>query len=271
MAEQYPWPAVDGYRQRMHHLIAGLTRVGEVEVVALDRRPAGVSRTTRAGPRESSRRSGCRRAPMRGSVRGCRSGGAATCPAACWRPTGAGSRPSCDDGWPTAIRSIWSGTRTWTPGSRCTTSSNMPPDRDSTAPRRRRRSWTSTTWSTWRCDCGAPRPLGSPRTPVCSTRPGPRDAGRCRAASTWSTSAGGTAPSATVRTTSTTWSCAASWTCGAAGAPTPWWSATVRALPIPTGCAATAPSCGEGCPPCSSSERSTTSPTPRPSSGSSAR
>lgn len=43
VAEQYPWPAVDGYRQRLHHLIAGLGRVGRVEVVALDRRPAGVS------------------------------------------------------------------------------------------------------------------------------------------------------------------------------------------------------------------------------------
>lgn len=42
VAEQYPWPAVDGYRQRMHHLIAGLASVGDVEVVALDRRPVGV-------------------------------------------------------------------------------------------------------------------------------------------------------------------------------------------------------------------------------------
>lgn len=50
MAEQYPWPAVDGYRQRMHHLIAGLTRVGEVEVVALDRRPAGVSQDDEGRP-----------------------------------------------------------------------------------------------------------------------------------------------------------------------------------------------------------------------------
>jgi hypothetical protein len=31
VAEQYPWPAVDGYRQRMHHLIAGLGRVGSGE------------------------------------------------------------------------------------------------------------------------------------------------------------------------------------------------------------------------------------------------
>lgn len=42
VAEQYPWPAVDGYRQRLHHLISGLTAAGEVEVVALDRRPTGV-------------------------------------------------------------------------------------------------------------------------------------------------------------------------------------------------------------------------------------
>lgn len=42
MAEQYPWPAVDGYRQRLHHLIAGLARAGSVEVVALDRRPEGL-------------------------------------------------------------------------------------------------------------------------------------------------------------------------------------------------------------------------------------
>ena len=39
VAEQYPWPAVDGYRQRLHHMIAGLGRVGSVEVVTLDRRP----------------------------------------------------------------------------------------------------------------------------------------------------------------------------------------------------------------------------------------
>jgi glycosyltransferase involved in cell wall biosynthesis len=42
VAEQYPWPAVDGYRQRLHHLIAGLARAGSVEVVALDRRPEGL-------------------------------------------------------------------------------------------------------------------------------------------------------------------------------------------------------------------------------------
>jgi len=38
VAEQYPWPAVDGYRQRLQHMIAGLGRVGGVEVVTLDRR-----------------------------------------------------------------------------------------------------------------------------------------------------------------------------------------------------------------------------------------
>jgi len=37
VAEQYPWPARDGYRQRLHHLIAGLARVGPVEVLALHR------------------------------------------------------------------------------------------------------------------------------------------------------------------------------------------------------------------------------------------
>jgi glycosyltransferase involved in cell wall biosynthesis len=42
VAEQYPWPAVDGYRQRLHHLISGLSAAGAVEVVALDRRPAGM-------------------------------------------------------------------------------------------------------------------------------------------------------------------------------------------------------------------------------------
>ncbi len=37
VAEQYPWPARDGYRQRLHHLVAGLARAGEVEVLALHR------------------------------------------------------------------------------------------------------------------------------------------------------------------------------------------------------------------------------------------
>lgn len=39
IAEQYPWPPVDGYRQRLSHVIAGLARAGEVEVMTLDRRP----------------------------------------------------------------------------------------------------------------------------------------------------------------------------------------------------------------------------------------
>lgn len=38
VAEQYPWPASDGYRQRLHHLVAGLAGAGEVDVFAL-RRP----------------------------------------------------------------------------------------------------------------------------------------------------------------------------------------------------------------------------------------
>ena len=37
VAEQYPWPATDGYRQRLHHLIAGLAEVSTVDVVSLDR------------------------------------------------------------------------------------------------------------------------------------------------------------------------------------------------------------------------------------------
>lgn len=37
VAEQYPWPAGDGYRQRLHHLISGLAQAGEVDVVALHR------------------------------------------------------------------------------------------------------------------------------------------------------------------------------------------------------------------------------------------
>jgi glycosyltransferase involved in cell wall biosynthesis len=37
VAEQYPWPAADGYRQRLHHLISGLARAGEVDVLALHR------------------------------------------------------------------------------------------------------------------------------------------------------------------------------------------------------------------------------------------
>ncbi len=34
VAELYPWPPVDGYRQRMHHIIGGLTQAGPVDVVA---------------------------------------------------------------------------------------------------------------------------------------------------------------------------------------------------------------------------------------------
>ena len=37
MAEQYPWPSVDGYRRRMDHMVKGLARAGAVEVVALHR------------------------------------------------------------------------------------------------------------------------------------------------------------------------------------------------------------------------------------------
>ena len=34
VAELYPWPAVDGYRQRLHHVIGGLAQAGPVDVVA---------------------------------------------------------------------------------------------------------------------------------------------------------------------------------------------------------------------------------------------
>lgn len=34
VAELYPWPAVDGYRQRLHHVIDGLAQAGPVDVVA---------------------------------------------------------------------------------------------------------------------------------------------------------------------------------------------------------------------------------------------
>jgi polysaccharide biosynthesis protein PslH len=37
VAEQYPWPAADGYRQRLHHLVNGLRGAGEVDVVSLHR------------------------------------------------------------------------------------------------------------------------------------------------------------------------------------------------------------------------------------------
>lgn len=40
IAEHYPWPAVDGIRQRLDHVIRGLAAVGEVELIALDRRSA---------------------------------------------------------------------------------------------------------------------------------------------------------------------------------------------------------------------------------------
>lgn len=37
VAEQYPWPSIDGYRRRMDHMVRGLARAGAVEVVALHR------------------------------------------------------------------------------------------------------------------------------------------------------------------------------------------------------------------------------------------
>lgn len=44
VAELYPWPPVDGYRQRLSHMIAGLGRAGEVELIAVDRHSAGTER-----------------------------------------------------------------------------------------------------------------------------------------------------------------------------------------------------------------------------------
>ena len=33
VAELYPWPALDGYRRRLHHVVAGLAAAGEVDVL----------------------------------------------------------------------------------------------------------------------------------------------------------------------------------------------------------------------------------------------
>ena len=35
VAELYPWPAADGYRQRLEHMLAGLARAGEVDLFSL--------------------------------------------------------------------------------------------------------------------------------------------------------------------------------------------------------------------------------------------
>ena len=37
VAELYPWPATDGYRQRLHNIVGGLSQVSTVDVVAPDR------------------------------------------------------------------------------------------------------------------------------------------------------------------------------------------------------------------------------------------
>ncbi len=37
ISELYPWPAVDGYRQRLTHMISGLTQVGTVDLMCLAR------------------------------------------------------------------------------------------------------------------------------------------------------------------------------------------------------------------------------------------
>jgi polysaccharide biosynthesis protein PslH len=41
VAELYPWPPADGYRQRLHHIIGGLALAGPVDVLALDRTSVG--------------------------------------------------------------------------------------------------------------------------------------------------------------------------------------------------------------------------------------
>jgi polysaccharide biosynthesis protein PslH len=41
VAELYPWPPTDGYRQRLHHIIGGLALAGPVDVLALDRGGVG--------------------------------------------------------------------------------------------------------------------------------------------------------------------------------------------------------------------------------------
>lgn len=48
IAEHYPWPAVDGIRQRLDHVVRGLARVGEVELIALDRRTDDERRSSSA-------------------------------------------------------------------------------------------------------------------------------------------------------------------------------------------------------------------------------
>ena len=39
LAAHYPWPAADGIRQRLDHVVRGLAAAGDVELIALDRRP----------------------------------------------------------------------------------------------------------------------------------------------------------------------------------------------------------------------------------------
>ncbi|MFM7069430.1 MAG: glycosyltransferase [Actinomycetes bacterium] len=46
VAELYPWPALDGYRRRLDHVVAGLASIGEVHVVA----PLRAGDTTPAPP-----------------------------------------------------------------------------------------------------------------------------------------------------------------------------------------------------------------------------
>ena len=44
VAELYPWPPVDGYRQRLSHMIAALGQAGQVELISVDRHSTGSER-----------------------------------------------------------------------------------------------------------------------------------------------------------------------------------------------------------------------------------
>ena len=44
VAQMYPWPPVDGYRQRLSHMISALGQAGEVELISVDRHSIGSER-----------------------------------------------------------------------------------------------------------------------------------------------------------------------------------------------------------------------------------
>lgn len=44
VAQMYPWPPVDGYRQRLSHMISALGQAGEVELITVDRHSIGSER-----------------------------------------------------------------------------------------------------------------------------------------------------------------------------------------------------------------------------------